>query len=168
MCTTYVSRIGPATTRARSRRPTPSPPRSMRFDARADQVPAGELITTIGGIRRTQWAEKRFPTIEELDEAAPRHAVYLSERGAGPGQTNTAARDLLRGLGVAVTDDGAISNGPDTAKAYDVLAASLTNADRKRQMTDVAAYTLSVGMTSRHGHVWNRSWRRFHRSDQRL
>lgn len=116
--------------------------------ARADQVPAGELITTIGGIRRTQWAEKRFPTIEELDDAAPRHAVYLSERGAGPGQTNTAARDLLRGLGVTVTDDGAISNGPDTAKAYDVLAASLTNADRKRQMTEVATYALSVGMTS--------------------
>ncbi len=115
---------------------------------RADQVPAGELITTIGGIRRTQWAEKRFPTIEELDEAAPQHAVYLSERGAGPGQTNTAARDLMRELGVTVADDGTISNGPETAKAYDVLAASLTNEDRKRQMSDVATYALSVGMTS--------------------
>ena len=31
---------------------------------RAADVPDGELITTIGGIRRTQWAEKRFPTLE--------------------------------------------------------------------------------------------------------
>jgi len=76
------------------------------------------------------------------------HAVYLSERGAGPGQTNTAARDLLRELGVEVADDGSIANGPETAKAYDVLAESLTNADRKRQMTDVASYALSVGMTT--------------------
>ncbi len=115
---------------------------------RAEQVPAGELITTIGGIRRAQWAEKRFPTIAELDAAAPRHAVYLSERGAGPGQTNTAARDQLRALGVTVADDGTISNGPETAKAYDVLAASLSDADRERQMADVAAYALSTGMTT--------------------
>ena len=114
---------------------------------RAADVPDGELITTIGGIRRPQWAEKRFPTLEELNDPAPDHAVYLSERGAGPGQTNTAGRALLRGLGVVVGDDGAIANGPETAKAYNVLAASLTNDDRKRQMSDVADYSISVGMT---------------------
>jgi predicted amidohydrolase YtcJ len=115
---------------------------------RAAAVPAGELITTIGGIRESQWAEGRFPTRTELDEAAPNHPVYLSERGAGPGQTNTAGRDLLRGLGVIVSDAGSITRGPETAKAYNVLAASLTNEDRKRQMKDVAAYSLSVGMTT--------------------
>jgi predicted amidohydrolase YtcJ len=76
---------------------------------RAADVPDGELITTIGGIRRTQWAEKRFPTLEKLNDAAPDHAVYLSERGARPGQTNTAGRDRLRGLGVVVGDDGAVT-----------------------------------------------------------
>ena len=116
--------------------------------ARAAGVPAGALITTIGGIRQTQWAERRFPTLAELDDAAADHAVYLSERGAGPGQTNTAGRELLRGLGVVVADDGSITRGPETAKAYDVLAASLTNEDRKRQMQNVAAYSLSVGMTT--------------------
>ncbi|MEE8248780.1 MAG: amidohydrolase family protein [Gammaproteobacteria bacterium] len=118
------------------------------IEARAADVPTGELITTIGGIRRTQWAEGRFPTRTELDSAAPDHAVYLSERGAGPGQTNTAGRELLRGLGVVVADDGSITRGPETAKAYDVLAASLTNDDRKRQMADVASYSLSVGLTT--------------------
>jgi predicted amidohydrolase YtcJ len=118
------------------------------IEARTSEVPSGELITTIGGIRPSQWAEGRFPSREELDDAAPDHPVYLSERGAGPGQTNTAARDLLRDLGVVVADDGSIARGAETAKAYDVLAASLTNEDRKRQMRDVAAYSLSVGLTT--------------------
>ena len=111
-------------------------------------VPEGALITTIGGIRRTQWQEQRFPTLAELDEAAPGNPVYLSERGAGPGQTNTAGRDLLRGLGVPVTDAGEIAAGADTALAYDVLAADLTDEDRKRQMLGVADYALSVGLTA--------------------
>jgi predicted amidohydrolase YtcJ len=115
---------------------------------KAESVPAGSLITTIGGIRRTQWDAKRFPTIAELDDAAPENPVYLSERGAGPGQTNTAARDLLRELGVPVTDDGVIAEREDTARAYDVLAANLTNEDRKRQLLGVADYALSVGLTT--------------------
>ena len=115
---------------------------------KAAVVPAGALITTIGGIRRTQWQERRFPTLAELDAAAPANPVYLSERGAGPGQTNTAGRDLLRGLGVPVTDAGEIAAGADTALAYDVLAADLTNEDRKRQLLGVADYALSVGLTT--------------------
>ena len=74
--------------------------------------------------------------------------VYLSERGAGPGQANSTARDLLRGLGFPVTDSGEIAAGADTALAYDVLAADLTNEDRKRQLLDVADYALSVGLTT--------------------
>ena len=115
---------------------------------KAAAVPAGALITTIGGIRRTQWQERRFPTLAELDAAAPGNPVYLSERGAGPGQTNTPARDLLRGLGVPVTDAGEIAAGADTALAYDVLAADLTHSDRKRQLLGVADYALSVGLTT--------------------
>ena len=115
---------------------------------KAAAVPAGALITTIGGIRRTQWQERRFPTLAELDAAAPGNPVYLSERGAGPGQTNTAGRDLLRGLGAPVTDAGEIAAGADTALAYDVLAADLTNEDRKRQLLGVADYALSVGLTT--------------------
>ena len=118
------------------------------IELKTESVPSGSFITTIGGIRRSQWAEQRFPTRAELDQAAPEHPVYLSERGAGPGQTNTAARDILRGLGVTVSDGGVIASGQDTALAYEVLAAGMTNEHRKRQMLDVADYALSVGLTT--------------------
>jgi predicted amidohydrolase YtcJ len=115
---------------------------------KTESVPLGSLITTIGGIRRTQWQEQRFPTREELDQVAPKNPVYLSERGAGPGQTNTLARDMLRELGVTVSDSGVIAARQDTALAYEVLAAGMTNEHRKRQMLGVADYALSVGLTT--------------------
>ena len=115
---------------------------------KTESVPSGSLITTIGGIRRTQWQEQRFPTREELDQVAPENPVYLSERGAGPGQTNTLARDMLRELGVKVSDSGVIAARQDTALAYDALAAGMSNEHRKRQMLGVADYALSVGLTT--------------------
>lgn len=116
--------------------------------ARAATVPAGELISTVGGIRRWQWAEGRFPTMSELDQAAPDHPVYLSEFGFGPGQVNSAGRDLMLSLGVNVAEDGSIAQGDDTARAYEVFAVDLTNADRSRQLKDVIAWANKVGLTS--------------------
>jgi predicted amidohydrolase YtcJ len=55
---------------------------------------------------------------------------------------------MLRELGVPDTADGVIAQRADTAKAYEVLAANLTNDDRKRQMLGVADYALSVGLTT--------------------
>src|SRR4029079_16719709 len=42
-------------------------------------VPEGEFITALAGIARRQFAEGRFPNMAELDEAAPRHPVLISE-----------------------------------------------------------------------------------------
>ena len=44
---------------------------------RATSVPPGQFITCIGGWNHTQFAEARRPTKAELDEAAPKHAVYI-------------------------------------------------------------------------------------------
>src|SRR5262249_39544786 len=46
-------------------------------------VPPGEFITCVGGWNRNGLAEKRLPTPAELDEAAPKNPVYLSETGGG-------------------------------------------------------------------------------------
>lgn len=111
--------------------------------ARAAGVPEGEFITALAGIVRRQFAEGRFPNRQELDDAAPRHPVLISEIGFG--QANTLGRDKLRALGVTVNDDGSMNNhGP----AYTALAASLTNEGRKRQLLYTAKYAAEIGLTT--------------------
>ena len=67
---------------------------------RARKVPDGQLLSAIGGIHPDQFAERRYPTMAELDDAAPRHPVYLSVSNWGPGATNSLAKALLGGRGV--------------------------------------------------------------------
>lgn len=116
--------------------------------ARASGVPEGEFITAVGGMHQRQFAEGRFPTLAELDEAAPHHGVYISQSASGPGQTNTLARDVLRSLGVTVSDDGVVASGGQTALASEVLTADLTDEDRKRQLSDLETYAVSIGLTA--------------------
>lgn len=118
------------------------------LSVKADDVPAGELITAIGGIRRWQWQEGRFPSIDELDQAIPNHPVYLSESGFGPGQVNSAGRELLVNAGVPVAEDGTVAEREDTARAYEVLAGTLTDEHRRRQLLDVVAWANKVGLTA--------------------
>jgi len=110
---------------------------------RAARTPENTFITALAGLARRQFAEKRFPTIAELDDAAPRHSVVISELMLG--QTNTRGQDALRRLGIAVTDDGVVAN---QNLAYDALAKSITHDDRKRQLLDTARYSLSIGLTT--------------------
>lgn len=44
---------------------------------RASQAPAGQFVTTIGGFNPVQFAEKRLPTLQELDTIAPNNPVYV-------------------------------------------------------------------------------------------
>jgi predicted amidohydrolase YtcJ len=111
--------------------------------ARAATIPEGEFITALAGLARRQFAEKRFPTMAELDDAAPSHPVVISELMGG--QTNRLGRDALRRLGMAVSNDGVVSN---QNVFFDALAKSVTNADRKRQLLDAAKYALSIGLTT--------------------
>jgi predicted amidohydrolase YtcJ len=112
--------------------------------ARAAGVPEGEFITALAGIVRRQFRpEGRFPNLVELDDAAPRHPVLISETGFG--QANTLGRDRLRAMGVAVNDDGTMPNhGP----AYTALAASLTTEARKRQLLYAEKYAFEIGLTT--------------------
>jgi predicted amidohydrolase YtcJ len=111
--------------------------------ARAAAVPEGEFITTLAGIARRQFAEGRFPNLRELDDAAPKHPVVISELLVG--QTNSLGRDKLRALGVMVNDDGSL---PNQNAAYSALAAFLNTEARKRQLLDAAKYALEVGLTT--------------------
>ena len=57
--------------------------------ARAKSVPAGQFITSMGGWNPAQFAEKRLPTLAELDAATSEHPVLVFQAFTGPAATNT-------------------------------------------------------------------------------
>ena len=115
---------------------------------RSRLVPDGELLSAIGGIRPGQFAECRYPSLGELDDAAPNHPVYLSISNWGPGATNSLGKRLLRELGVSVGENGIVAKGADTVAAWEVLSASHGHSDTLRQISDQMDFELSMGVTS--------------------
>jgi predicted amidohydrolase YtcJ len=116
--------------------------------ARAKTVPAGEFITAMGGWNIAQFAEKRMPTLAELDAADGDHPVIVYHSFTGPAAVNTKAKAFFAGKGIAVGDTGAIAiNGPSLA-ALNALRAVQTLADQKRGTLDALKYSASVGVTT--------------------
>ena len=106
------------------------------------KVPAGEFITCIGGWNINGLAEKRLPTVAELDAAAPNHPVYLSTTGAGGAITNTPGTAFLR-LAASRSTNGALNAG----QALAALQAVQTEDDRQRGTAEVVDFASSLGLT---------------------
>jgi len=118
------------------------------FRARAATVPAGEFLTAMGGWNHAQFAEKRLPTLAELDAAAPNHPVIVYQAFTGPAATNTLGRRFFVDRGVAVSDTGAIAANAPSVAALNALKAVQTFADQKRGTIDAMNYAASVGLTT--------------------
>ena len=115
--------------------------------ARAAEVPAGRLITCIGGWNHLQLREARRPTAAELDEAAPDHAVYLAGTGGGTGAiTNSLGRAFLAARGVAVDAATGVVASPGEALA--ALRSDETREDRLRGTLELNAHAASLGLTA--------------------
>ena len=116
--------------------------------ARAKTVPAGEFITAMGGWNFVQFAEKRMPTLAELDAADADHPIIVYQSFTGPAAVNTKAKAFFAAKSIAVSDTGAIAiNGPSLA-ALNALRAVQTLADQKRGTMDALKYSASVGVTT--------------------
>ena len=116
--------------------------------ARAKTVPPNAFITAMGGWNPAQFAEKRLPTLQELDAADSAHPVMVFLAFTGPAATNTAGKAFFTSKGVAVSDTGAIAaNGPSIA-ALNALRAVQTFDDKKQGTLDAMAYSASVGVTT--------------------
>jgi predicted amidohydrolase YtcJ len=120
------------------------------YRARAQGVPAGEFITTIGGFHFNQFTEVRLPTLAELDAAVPNHPAYISVSFSGPSVTNSRGKAFFEAADppVVVGADGSIAPGQETGKATLALRRTLTNAFRRRSALDAMAYAASLGVTT--------------------
>jgi predicted amidohydrolase YtcJ len=116
--------------------------------SRAQAVPAGGFITSMGGWNAVQFAEKRLPTLAELDAATDRHPVLVFQGFTGPAATNTLGRTFLMSKGVAVSDAGQIAVNAPSMAALNALRAAQTFDDRRRGTMDAMAYSASVGVTT--------------------
>jgi predicted amidohydrolase YtcJ len=117
---------------------------------RAQTVPVGDFITCVGGWNRNGFAEQRLPTPSELDDAAPRNPVYLSETGGG-GQavTNTSGIAFFQSQGVTVNP----ATGTLTAaQGLTALQAVQTEEDKQRGTAEVMDFASSLGLTMVHDH----------------
>jgi predicted amidohydrolase YtcJ len=116
--------------------------------ARAKTVPAGQFITAMGGWNFAQFAEKRMPTLAELDAADADHPVILFHSFTGPAAVNTKAKLFFAGKGIAVSEAGAIAINAPSLAALNALRAVQTLADQKRGTMDALNYSASVGVTT--------------------
>lgn len=123
--------------------------------SRAAALPRGEWISAIGGFHISQFTPApdapRFPTLDELDRAAPDHPVYIQQGFAGPAVTNSAGKDFLESKGIAVGEDGLLAGGatpnPSTQALF-ALRQLQTPQDRERGLLDALAYGAALGITT--------------------
>ena len=124
--------------------------------ARAADLPQGEWITSIGGFDINQFVPPpdapRFPTLAELDTAAPEHPVYIQQSFAGPSVTNSLGKRFFGSAGIEVGADGAMAGGfqtPNpTTRALFELRKLQTLDDQKRGTLDALRYAASLGITT--------------------
>jgi predicted amidohydrolase YtcJ len=126
-------------------------------------VPEGQWITAIGAAHPNLWAEKRFPTLQELDDAVPDRPVLLYQGFNGAAATNTPGKRFFDAADAAppphpdyikvnVSETGAIGastpkGGPSTSTLY-LLRRLQTFEDKKRNALRTMAYSTSIGITS--------------------
>ena len=116
--------------------------------ARAKTVLPGGFITAMGGWNLAQFAEKRMPTLAELDAADADHPVIVYQSFTGPAAVNTRAKAFFTGRNVAVSDTGAIAVNAPSLAALNALRAVQTFADQTRGTIGALAYSASVGVTT--------------------
>jgi predicted amidohydrolase YtcJ len=112
--------------------------------AKAKSVPAGQFITTLGDFNAKQVAEKRLPTLAELDAALPDHPYLLNGGGT---VTNSRGKAFFESKRIMVSPTGVIA-GPGFLQALNALRAIQTFDDMKRGTVDAMNYLTSFGLTT--------------------
>jgi predicted amidohydrolase YtcJ len=116
--------------------------------ARSHTVTGDAWITAMGGWIPGQLAEKRLPTLAELDQALPGNPALLFVAFTGPAVTNSKGKAYLTAHNVEVSEAGLITAGPASLAALHALAALQTPGDKRQGVLDAMAYSARVGVTT--------------------
>jgi predicted amidohydrolase YtcJ len=116
--------------------------------ARSHTVMGEAWITAMGGWIPGQLAEKRLPTLAELDQALPGNPALLFVAFTGPAVTNSKGKAYLTAHGVEVSEVGLIGAGPPSLAAMHALAALQTPEDKRQGVLDAMAYSARLGVTT--------------------
>ena len=128
------------------------------IEQRAASVPmvsramtGNDFITIVATWSPSQFAENRLPTLEELDQAAPDHPVYMMTGRVGPGVVNSIGRVFLEENGVPVGADGLVTavsgvSPTDAERAYLALKEGQTLEDKKRSLRELMQYSTTLGL----------------------
>jgi hypothetical protein len=121
-----------------------------RYAARIARMDDDSWVTTIGGFHPSQFAERRLPTRDELDEVSTDVPIFAMVGFKGQAATNSPGRTFLEERGVRVDDNGAIAagEGSSTAALLAVRRHLLGKGRRTDGMREAIDYCLSVGITS--------------------
>jgi predicted amidohydrolase YtcJ len=124
------------------------------FAARAQEIPAGEWLTALGGFNISQFtpppAAPRMPTRQELDMVTPHHPVLVMQGFNGPTVTNSLGMKFFTALSptIPVADNGAIANGGMSVRALNALRGLQTFDEQKRGLGYAMTYAAEVGVTT--------------------
>ena len=121
-----------------------------RIRTRLKGIPPTAFVTATGGWSPKQLAEKRMPTMAELDAAAPNNPVYIAPTGQGGQLTNSLGKKFFESKGLTVNPDGTFPGAGGFAggsAAIGALRTIQTFEDEKRGMMDAETYSASLGLT---------------------
>ncbi|GAA2008242.1 amidohydrolase [Microbacterium ulmi] len=118
--------------------------------ARRPDVPEGQFITAMGSGTSGMFAERRLPTLSEIDAVISDRPVFLYQSGFGPARVNTLGKQFFESVTnpvVTVAEDGSLAGANANAGLYH-LRIRQTFADKRRSALDSMAFTAKVGLTS--------------------
>ena len=118
-----------------------------------DDLDGTDFISIVDSWSPRQFAEQRRPTLAELDEAAPDHAVYMMGYPFGPGVTNTVGKRFFEAAGISVSEEGFIAGQPgpeltEAQRAYAVLKQDQTPAGQRRSLRALMRFSNTVGLST--------------------
>jgi predicted amidohydrolase YtcJ len=117
-----------------------------RLTAKANTVPAGELVTALGPIVAMQFPSNTLPNLATLD-AVPRPVMIMAEQGGNA--VNQAAVDYFAAKGITIAVNAAgYPTGPGVGLALQRLRQEMTDAERERNAKAALDYYSSLGITT--------------------